>query len=143
MLDIYSCFSKYTGLTQTCVKVWKCENCEIAWIGSLKGDKLAVCGITHVNLKVHSIKTLGIHFSYITKLSMEKNVLTAISNIQKVLKIKRMRKITLEVKIIVFKRLTLSKIVYLSLTSVVPKQIIEEIENIQKIFQSEPISFEK
>ena len=74
---------------------------------------------------------------------MEKNVLTAISNIQKVLKIKRMRKITLEVKIIVFKRLTLSKIVYLSLTSVVPKQIIEEIENIQKIFQSEPISFEK
>ena len=37
-----------------------------------------------------------------------------------------------EGKIIVFKTLTLPKIVHLCLTSIVPKQIIEEIENIQK-----------
>ena len=74
---------------------------------------------------------------------MEKKFLTAISNIQNVLKIWRMRNITLEVKIIVFKTLTLSKIVYLCLTSVVPKQIIEEIENIQKNLRSEPVNFEK
>ena len=54
-----------------------------------------------------------------------------------------MGNITLEVKIIVFKTLTLSKIVYLCLTSVVPKQIIEEIENIQKNLRSEPVNFEK
>ena len=65
---------------------------------------------------------------------MEKNFLTAISNIQSVLKIWRMRNLTLEGKIIVFKTLALSKIVHLCLTSVVPKQIIEEIENIQKNF---------
>ena len=45
-----------------------------------------------------------------------------------------MRDLTLEGKTIVFKTLALSKIVHLCLTSVVPKQVIEEIENIQKNF---------
>ena len=45
-----------------------------------------------------------------------------------------MRNLTLEGKIIVFKMQTLSKIVYLCFTSGVPKQIIEEIENMQKNF---------
>ena len=61
---------------------------------------------------------------------MEKNFLTAISNIQSVLKIWRIRNLTLEGKIIVFKTLALSEIVRLCLTSVALKQIIEEIENI-------------
>ena len=65
---------------------------------------------------------------------MEKNFLTARSNIQNVLKIWCMKNLTLEGKIIVFKTLALSKIIHLCLTSVVPKQIIEEIENIQKNF---------
>ena len=45
-----------------------------------------------------------------------------------------MENLTLEGKIIVFKILALSKIVHLSVTSVLPKQIIEEIESIQKNF---------
>ena len=43
-----------------------------------------------------------------------------------------MRNLTLEGKITVFKALALFRIVHLSLASVVPKKIIEEIENIQK-----------
>ena len=54
------------------------------------------------------------------------------SNIQTVLKKLRMRNLTLEGKIIVLKTLALSKIVHLRFTLVVPKQIIEEIGNIQK-----------
>ena len=65
---------------------------------------------------------------------MEKNLLTAISNIQNVLKIWRIGNLTLENKIIVFKTLALFKVVHLCLTWVVPRQIIEEIENIQKKF---------
>ena len=61
---------------------------------------------------------------------MEKNFLTAIPNIQSILKI--WYNLTLESKIIAFKMLALSKIVHLCLTSDVPKQIIEKIENIQK-----------
>ena len=43
-----------------------------------------------------------------------------------------MRNLTLESKIIVFKTLALSKILHLCFTLVVPNQIIEEIENMQK-----------
>ena len=64
---------------------------------------------------------------------MQKNFLTAISSIQSVLKIWRMRNLTLEGKIIVFETLALSKIFHLCITSVVPKHI-EEIENKQKKF---------
>ena len=65
---------------------------------------------------------------------MEKNFLNTISNIQSVLKIWRMRNLTSEGKMIVFKTLALSKILHLCLTAVVPKRIIEDIENIQKNF---------
>ena len=88
---------------------------------------MAICGTKYVNLKVDTIKTLEIRFSCNNTLIMEKNFLTAISNIQSILKISRMRNLTLEGKIIVFKILALSKIVHLCLTSIALKQIIEEI----------------
>ena len=128
LLNIFSYYSTFSGLKPNFFK------CKIAGIGSLKGVEVAVCSIKCVKLEVNTIKILGIHFSNNNKLNMEKNFLTALSNIQSVLKIWRMRNLTLEGKIIVFKMLTLSKIVHLCLTSVVPKQIIEEIENIQKNF---------
>ena len=95
---------------------------------------MTICGVKCVNLKINTIKIHGIHFSYNNMLNMEKNFLNAISNIQRVLKIWRMRNLTLEGKIVVFKTLSLSKIIHLCFTSVVPKRIIEEIENIQKTF---------
>ena len=45
-----------------------------------------------------------------------------------------MRNLSLQGKVIVFNTLALSKIIHLCLASVVPKQIIEEIKNIQKNF---------
>ena len=96
--------------------------------------EVAVCGIKCVNLKVNTMKIPGIRFSYNNKLNTEKNFLTAITNIQNVLKIWRISKLTLEGKVIVFKTLALSNTVQSCLTSVVPKQTIKEIENIQKNF---------
>ena len=81
-----------------------------------------------------AIKIFKIHFSNNNKHNMERKFLTAISNIQSVYKIWLMRDLTLVGKIIVSKKLTLSKMVPLCFTLVVPKQIIEEIENIQKNF---------
>ena len=95
---------------------------------------MAVCGMKCVNVKVNTISIRGIYFSYDNKPNMEKNFLTAISNIQSILKIWRLRNLILESKIIVFKTLDLSKIIHLCLASAVPKQIIEEIKNIQKHF---------
>ena len=65
---------------------------------------------------------------------MKNNFLAAISNIHSVLKNWCMRNLNLKSKIIVFKTLALFEIVHLCLTSVVLKQIIEEIENIQRNF---------
>ena len=45
-----------------------------------------------------------------------------------------MRRLTLEGKIIVFKTLAISKIVFLSLTSKVPTEIISELGRIQTTF---------
>ena len=45
-----------------------------------------------------------------------------------------MHRLTLEVKIIDFKTLVISKIVFLSLTSKVPTEIISDLERIQKTF---------
>ena len=109
---MFSYYSKYSGLTRNFSK------CEIAGIGSLKGVEVAVCSIKRINLKVNAIKILGIHFSYNNKVNMEKNFLTAISNIQNVLKVNGK---IIKGKIIVFKTLASSKIVHLCLTSVLPK----------------------
>ena len=53
---------------------------------------------------------------------------------QHVLNLWRMRNITLEGKIIIFKTLALSKIVYLTLVTSFSKQLIEKIQRIQKAF---------
>ena len=135
LLDIFSYYSKYSGLKPNFSK------CEIAGIGSLKEVEVAVYGIKCVNLKINVIKILGIHFSYNNKLNMEKDFLTVASNIQRILKVWRMTNLTFEGKVIVFRTLPLFKIIHLCFTSVVPKQIIEEIENIQiYIFPLKPIN---
>ena len=51
---------------------------------------------------------------------------------QNVLNLWRIRNITLEGKILIFKTLALSKIVYLTLITSFSKQLIEEIQRIQK-----------
>ena len=62
-------YSKYSGLKLSFFKS------EISRIESLKGVELAICDIKCVKLKINTIKTLGIHFSYNNKLSMEKKCL--------------------------------------------------------------------
>ena len=73
---------------------------------------MAVCGMCCVDLKNHTLKIIGIHFSYNEKLKEEKNVYTTVKNIQRVLKIWKMRNLTVEGKIHFFKTIALSKIVF-------------------------------
>ena len=75
---------------------------------------------------------LGIHFSYNKKLETEENFIRHVRKIEKVLKLWRMRNLTLEGKITIFKTLAISKIIHLSLVTNVPTQIINELNKIQK-----------
>ena len=95
---------------------------------------MAVCGTRCVDLKIDTLKILGTHFSYNKKLEDEKNFYTAVTNIQRILKIWKMRNLTLGGKIVIFKTLVISKIVFQSLVTPVPRHIVNGLEKIQKAF---------
>ena len=87
-----------------------------------------------IDLTRKTIKVLGIHFSYNKKLETEENFIRHVQKIEKLLKLWRMRNLTLEGKITIFKTLAISKIIHLSLVTNVPTQIINELNKIQKEF---------
>ena len=60
------------------------------------------------------------------------NIYTTITNLQSVLKIWKMRSLTLEGKIVIFKTLLISKIAFQSMTTPIPKHIVNELEKIHK-----------
>ena len=124
LINTFATFSKYSGLKPNH------EKCEIAGNGVLKSVKVAVCGMKCIDMCNDTKKITGIHFSYNKKKRNEKNFLDSITKIQNVLKVWRMRRLTLEGKIMVFKTLAISKIVFLSLISKVSTEIISQLEKI-------------
>ena len=58
LMKTFKLLSKFSGLKPNILK------CEVAGIGSLKGVRMAVCGIKCTDLTTETIKILGVHFSY-------------------------------------------------------------------------------
>ena len=121
-------FSKFSGLK------FNNSKCEICGIGSNKGDNTALCGFKNVDLTSDSIRVLGVYFSYNKDISLQRNFIDVIKKIENVLKIWKMRNLTLSGKITIFKTLAISQIVYISYLSNVPSAILEQLEVIQKKF---------
>ena len=71
---------------------------------------MAVSGMRCIDLNVDMLKILGTHFSYNEKLKEKKNFYKIVTDMQRVLKIWKIRKLTLEGKIIIFKTIAISKI---------------------------------
>ena len=94
-------------------------------IGALKGVKVAICGMKRIDLTEKAITILGVLLSYDKNLQLENNFRKTILNIKRILKMWRLRNLTLEGKIIIFKSLALSKIIFLAQVLVVPNQIID------------------
>ena len=82
---------------------------------------MAVCSMESVDLTRDAIKILGVYFSYNINLMNKKNYCQAITNIYGILKLWRMRNLSIEGKIVVFKTLAISKLVYLALLTVIQK----------------------
>ena len=108
--------------------------CEIAGIVSLKDAKVALCGLKSLDLTKESIKIFGVHISYNKKFQDDINFCMTVQNIFNVIKLWRMRHLSLEGKTTIFKLLALSKIVCFPLLTIIPKSIIEELNEIQKTF---------
>ena len=91
----------------------------------LKEAHKAVCGLENFDLTNDAIKTLGAHFSYNKKIQTERNYLTPLKKIQKATYVWITRTLTPEGKILIFKTLGISRIVYLSLIITVLNSILE------------------
>ena len=87
---------------------------------------------------------LGSHLSYNKKLKEDKIFYTIVKNNQQVLKIWKMRNLTLEAKIFIFKALAMSsKTDFQSLITTVPRYIVNQLAKIQKAFSYKVLSLEK
>ena len=128
VLNIFEHFSIFSGLKPNKSK------CEMAGTGVLKEAHMALCGMERVNLKNSTIKILGIHFLYSKRLENDENYKRYIIKFETLLKLWRMRQLTIEGKILIFKTLAISKIVHLTLMRDVPSSPIAQLEKIQKQF---------
>ena len=98
---------------------------------------MAVCGLRCIDLNIDTSKILGTHFSYNEKLKEEKNFYSIITDIQRAFKIWNMTKFTLEGKVVIFETIAITKIVFRSFTSTLPKHIVNELKKNTKGFFQE------
>ena len=103
-------------------------------MGPLKGVEMEDCRMQLFDLTRDAIRILGIYFSYNINLTNQKNYCKAITSIHGILKLWTMRIVSIEGKIVVFKTLAISKLVYLALLTVILNHITDEIAKIQKSF---------
>ena len=95
---------------------------------------MAVCGVGCIDLCNEAIKILGNYFSYNSRIKEEHNFLKIVFNIQSVLNLWRYQNLTLEGRVVVFKSLAISKIVFQALIAPVPTHVIKALETIQTSF---------
>ena len=112
------------------------SKCEIACIGILNGAKVALCGMKYVNLKENMTKILRIHYFYNKVIENKDNFRKDVTKIESILNLWRLRNLTLEGIITVFKTLALSKIIHLSLDKTIPNATFDQLSKMQKDFIS-------
>ena len=124
MAHTFDFFSYFSWLKRNLTKS------EIVVIGVLKGVQMSVCSTRCIDLN-NMLKILGTHFSYNRKLKEGKNLLR-LQDIQRVLKIWKMGNLKLEGKIVIFKTIAISKIVFQSFITTVLKTCCERTWKITK-----------
>ena len=127
-MKTFDIFSTFSGL-----KLNK-SKCEMSGLGALKGAKLAFCGMECIDLMFNAIKILGVYYSYDKNFENQENFINLVLKIEKLLRLSRMRNLTVADKITVFKTLAISKIVHLALVKIIPNSVIFELDKIKKHF---------
>ena len=91
---------------------------------------MKLCGMECIDLTKNSVKISGIHFSYNKKIENEENLLSLLKKIENVLKIWKIRNLTDQGKITIFKTLAISKVIHLALVTNVPHVKIDQLNKI-------------
>ena len=128
LMNELNTFSNFSGLKPNKTK------CENAGIGVLNGVQVALCGKKYVDLNDETVKILGVHFSYNKNLEQDKNFSDHIIKVENILKLWRMRQLTLEGRITVFKSLAISKVIHLLMITKLHNNTIDIMYKIQKNF---------
>ena len=128
VMNVFDTFSIYSGLKPNKSK------CKIAGIGVLKGVSMELCGMECIDLTKNSVKILSFHFSYNKKIENEENFIKLGKKIEDILKVWRIRNLTVQRKITIFKTLAIPKIIHLALVTDVPQVIIDQLNKIQNDF---------
>ena len=110
------------------------EKSEACWIGAARASIHMPISCKWVNLNSDAIHSLGIFNSYDTDLAEKLNFLDNLKCLTDVLNLWRERDLSLEGKILVFKSLALSKLLYSCTMKVPSKQLIEQLNIIHKNF---------
>ena len=124
LVKTFTLISSFSGLKPNISK------CEICGSVSLKGVEMAVCRMQLVDLIRDAIKILGVYFLYNINLMNRKNYCQAITNIHGILKLWRIRNLSIEGKIVDFKKLAICKLVSLALLTVIPNHNTDEVTKI-------------
>ena len=77
-----------------------------------------------IDLMFNAIKILGVYYSYDKCFEMQENVINLVLKIEELLRLRRMRKLSIAGNTTIFKTPTISKIVHLALVKVVPNSVI-------------------
>ena len=110
------------------------EKSEACWIGAARASSNTPINCKWVNLNSGAIRSLGIFTSYDTDLVENLNFLDNLKCLTDVLNLWCGRGLSLEGKILLFKSLALSKLLYSCTMKVPSKQIIERLNIIHKNF---------
>ena len=87
-----------------------------------------------VDLNNETVKILGVHFSYNKNLEQDKKFSDHIIKIENILKLWRLRQLTLEGRITVFKPLAISKVMHLLMITKFHNNTVDIMYKIQKNF---------
>ena len=126
IFKVFDTFSIYSGLKPKMKKMRNSRYWEF--------ERVALCEVNSIDLAQETIKILGIHFSYNKKLREEKNFVSHIKSIENLLKIWKIRTLSIEGKINIFKALAISKIVHLAMVIDVTSDIVQILVKMQDTF---------
>ena len=110
------------------------EKCEACWIGAEKDNPAKPINCKWVNIASEAIRTLAIYNSYDTDLVEKLNYLDNLKPLNDVIRTWESRGLSLAGKILVFKTLAVSQLLYVCTFKNPSTQIIESLNSIQKKF---------
>ena len=110
------------------------SKCEITGLVTLNGVQLALYGMECIHQMFNAIKILGVYYSYHKNFENQEHFINGFLKIERLLRLWRMRNLSIAGKITIFKTLAISEIVHLALVKVIPISVILELHKIKNHF---------